>query len=334
MGKPTGFKEIPRETPPRRPVELRILDWNEIYLDFPEDKLRKQGARCMDCGIPFCHNGCPLGNIIPEWNDLIYKQPLARCLGHALQDQQLPGIHRPGLPGALRGSLRPGHQRQARHHQAHRTEHHRSRLQPRAGSSRSRRRRTGKKVAVVGSGPGRLAAAAQLNQGRASGHRLRARRPHRRTAHVRHPQLQTRKNVVDRRIKLMEDEGITFVTNANVGFNVKVDDLRRDFDAIVLCGGATKARDLPVPGRELAGIHSAMDYLPQQNSLNLGDTSPTSSSSTPRQARHHPRRRRHRRRLPRHRPAPRLRNRQAVRAAPRAAGIAAPPTVHPGPIGR
>ena len=106
MGKPTGFKEIPREMPKRRPVELRVLDWNEIYLEFGDDKLRAQGARCMDCGIPFCNNGCPLGNIIPEWNDLVYKNRWQRCAGDALQDQQLPRIHRANLPRPLRRGLR------------------------------------------------------------------------------------------------------------------------------------------------------------------------------------------------------------------------------------
>ena len=274
MGKPTGFKEIPRETPKRRPVELRILDWNEIYLDFEDKKLRDQGARCMDCGIPFCNYGCPLGNIIPDWNDLVYKNRWPEALAMLHKTNNFPEFTGRVCPAPCEEACVLGINEKPVTIKLieqsiidHAWEHGYIKPQPPEA-------RTGKKVAVIGSGPAGLACANQLNN---AGHEV--------TVYERAdriggllmygiPNFKLEKSVVDRRVKLMEAEGVKFVTNANVGFNVKVEDLRRDFDAIVLCGGATKGRDLPVPGRELKGIHFAMEYLTQQNKRNLGDGIP------------------------------------------------------------
>ncbi|HEX4792860.1 MAG TPA: glutamate synthase subunit beta [Humisphaera sp.] len=271
MGKPTGFKEYNRELPTRRPVELRVMDWEEIYQEFPEDKLRAQGARCMDCGIPFCHNGCPLGNIIPEWNDLVYKGRWNDALEMLFKTNNFPEFTGRICPAPCEEAcvlsinekpvtIKLVEQSIIDHAfangwvKAHQPD-----------------RRTGKKVAVIGSGPAGLAAAAQLNK---AGHSVTVfERADRIGGLLMYgiPNFKLDKRVVDRRIKLMEEEGIVFKTSANVGVNVKVEDLRRDFDAIVLCGGATQARELKVPGRELAGIYPAMTYLTQQNQRNLGD---------------------------------------------------------------
>src|SRR5437764_8011091 len=271
MGKPTGFKEIPREMPKRRPVELRVLDWNEIYLEFGDDKLRAQGARCMDCGIPFCNNGCPLGNIIPEWNDLVYKNRWAEALEMLFKTNNFPEFTGRICPAPCEEACVLGinekpvtikliEQNIIDHAFAN------GWVKPRPPETR-----TGKKVAVIGSGPAGLAAAAQLNK---AGHWVTVfERADRIGGLLMYgiPNFKLDKKVVDRRVKLMEQEGITFKTNANVGVNVKVEDLRRDFDAIILCGGATQPRELSVPGREMSGIYAAMTYLTQQNKRNLGD---------------------------------------------------------------
>jgi glutamate synthase (NADPH/NADH) small chain len=272
MGKPTGFKEIDRKLPHRRPVELRLLDWNEVYeRDVPKDLLRDQGARCMDCGIPFCHNGCPLGNIIPEWNDLVYKDRWKDALDMLFKTNNFPEFTGRVCPAPCEEAcvlninekpvtIKLIEQSIIDH------AFHEGWVKPEPPQTR-----TGKKVAVIGSGPAGLAAAAQLNK---AGHLVTVfERADRIGGLLMYgiPNFKLEKEVVDRRVKLMEAEGITFRANANVGFDVKVEDLRRDFDAIVLCGGATAARELSVPGRELKGIYKAMDYLPQANKQCLGD---------------------------------------------------------------
>ena len=272
MGKPTGFKEIPRELPKRRPVELRILDWNEIYNPFPDDKLRAQGARCMDCGIPFCHQGCPLGNIIPEWNDLVYKNRWREAIEMLHKTNNFPEFTGRICPAPCEEACVLGINERPvtiKNIEVEIIEHAYANGWVKAQPPSTR---TGKKVAVIGSGPAGLAAAAQLNK---AGHHVTVfERADRVGGLLMYgiPHFKLEKRFIERRIKLMEEEGVVFKTNANVGHNVQVDDLRRDFDAIVLCGGATKARDLPVPGRELRGVHLAMEYLPQQNKVNLGDT--------------------------------------------------------------
>jgi glutamate synthase (NADPH/NADH) small chain len=271
MGKPTGFKEIPREMPQRRPVELRVMDWNEIYLDFGDDKLRQQGARCMDCGIPFCNNGCPLGNIIPEWNDLVYKDRWAEAIEMLFKTNNFPEFTGRVCPAPCEEACVLGINEKPvtiKNIELSIIEHafNKGWIKPQPPPMR-----TGKKVAVVGSGPAGLGCAAQLNK---AGHEVTVfERADRIGGLLMYgiPNFKLEKRFIDRRVKIMEEEGIKFVTNANVGYSIKVEDLRRDFDAIVLCGGATKARDLPVPGRELTGIHLAMTYLPLQNKLNMGD---------------------------------------------------------------
>ena len=274
MGKPTGFKEISRETPTRRPIELRILDWDEVYNEFPEDKLRAQGARCMDCGIPFCNNGCPLGNIIPEWNDLVYKNRWHDALDMLFKTNNFPEFTGRVCPAPCEEACVLGI-----NETPVTIKLIEQNIIDRAFAegwvkARPPEKRTGKKVAVVGSGPAGLAAAAQLNK---AGHLVTVfERADRIGGLLMYgiPNFKLDKKVVDRRIDLMKEEGIEFVTGANVGQNIKVEDLRRDFDAIVLCNGATQARDLNVPGRELNGIYKAMDYLPLQNKRNLGDRIP------------------------------------------------------------
>ena len=272
MGKTTGFLEYSRELAPRRPVTQRVNDWFEIYLDLPEETLRKQGARCMDCGVPFCQTGCPVNNLIPDWNDLLYRGRWKDAVRQLHATNNFPeftgricpapceascvlGINQPAVTikqnekniverGFMEGWIRP----------------------------EPPMLRSGKKVAIVGSGPAGLAAAQQLCR---AGHAVVVfEKADRIGGLLRYgiPQFKLEKHVIDRRLEQMSAEGVKFVTGAEVGKNVPVEDLRRDFDAIVLAGGAEHPRDLNVPGRELKGIHFAMEYLPQQNRRCLGDT--------------------------------------------------------------
>jgi glutamate synthase (NADPH/NADH) small chain len=274
MGKPTGFKEYPRQTPARRPVPLRILDWNEVYTDFPDDKLRTQAARCMDCGIPFCHNGCPVGNIIPDWNDLVYRNRWREAMETLLKTNNFPEFTGRVCPAPCEEACVLGINEKPvtiKLIEQNIIEHafEQGWMKPQPPETR-----TGKKVAVVGSGPAGLACAAQLNK---AGHLVTVFERSDRVGGLLMygiPNFKLEKRIVDRRVKLLEAEGITFQTSANVGFNVPVEQLRQEFDAIVLCGGSTLGRDLNVPGRDLRGIHLAMEYLPQQNKRNMGDEVP------------------------------------------------------------
>jgi len=272
MGKDTGFMEFTREMPTRRPVSERVNDWFEIYLDFPEEKLRKQGARCMDCGVPFCHTGCPLNNIIPDWNDLVYRGRWREAIRVLHSTNNFPeftgricpapceaacvlGINEPAVTikqiektiidyAFAQGWIRP---------------------EPPAV-------RTGKRVAVVGSGPAGLAAAQQLAR---AGHWVTVfEKSNRIGGLLRYgiPNFKMEKHLIDRRIQQMAAEGVEFKPNSHVGHNVPVEDLRKEFNAILLSGGAEHSRDLKVPGRELKGIHFAMEFLPQQNQVCEGDT--------------------------------------------------------------
>ena len=272
MGKPTGFIEYSREHAPRRPVIERLNDWFEIYLDFPEGSLRRQGARCMDCGVPFCHTGCPVNNIIPDWNDLVYRGRWKEAVRQLHTTNNFPeftgricpapceascvlGINDPSVTirqieknivdrGFKEGWIRP---------------------QP-------PKVRTGKGVAIVGSGPAGMAAAQQL---RRAGHDVTVyEKADRIGGLLRYgiPNFKLEKHIIDRRVEQMSAEGVQFVTNAHVGKNVELNDLQRKFDAIVLACGSEQPRDLKVPGRELKGIHFAMEFLPQQNRRCLGET--------------------------------------------------------------
>jgi glutamate synthase (NADPH/NADH) small chain len=272
MGKITGFLEIERELPPRRPVAERLHDWRELEGKHPEDKLQKQAARCMDCGVPFCHKGCPLGNIIPDWNDLVYR---------GRWKDAIDGLHSTNNFPDFTGRVCPAPCEEAcvlninndpvtiKLIEKQIIEHAFT-----AGwvTSQVPPRRTGKKVAVVGSGPAGLAGAQQLAR---AGHWVTVfERASRIGGLLRYgiPDFKLEKHLIDRRMEQMAGEGVTFCPNTNVGGNYPVDTLRREFDAVVLAGGATLARDLPVPGRDLTGIHFAMEYLPQQNKLVAGDT--------------------------------------------------------------
>ncbi len=270
---PRGFLKIThRETPQRRPVPLRLRDWKEVYEDFSHDVLKDQAARCMDCGIPFCHNGCPLGNLIPEWNDLVYQRPLARFDRAAARHQQLPGVHRTVVPGAVRGLVRARHQPGSGDHQAGRGRDHRQRLRrglggPAAAGQADRQEGRGRRIGTRG--PGRRAAA---HPGRSRGDGVRAGRPHRRAAALRHPRVQD--GEAPHRPPAGADGGRGHRRSApgvNVGVDITAAQLRSEYDAVVLAGGATEARDLPIPGRELDGIHQAMEYLPWANRVQQGD---------------------------------------------------------------
>ena len=272
MGKVTGFLEIQREQPTRRKADERIKDWFEIYEPFPEEKQREQGARCMDCGVPFCHTGCPVNNLIPDWNDLVFNNRFEAAIRRLHSTNNFPeftgricpapceaacvlGINQPPVSIKLiersivergwdEGWIRP---------------------EPPEHS-------TGKRVAVVGSGPAGLAAAQQL---RRAGHSVTVYEKNDRIGGLLRygiPNFKLEKHVIDRRIEQMRAEGVEFVTNAHVGVNVPVETLTGHYEAILLCGGAEHPRDLSIPGRELKGIHYAMEFLPQQNRRNAGDT--------------------------------------------------------------
>ena len=274
MGKITGFLEIERELPSRRPVAERLHDWRELEGKLPEDKLQAQGARCMDCGIPFCHKGCPLGNIIPDWNDLVYRGRWKEAIDRLHSTNNFP---------ELTGRICPAPCEEAcvlninddpvtiKQIEKQIIDHAFTAgwIVPVPPSHRS-----GKRVAIVGSGPAGLAAAAQLNR---AGHAVEVfERADRIGGLLMYgiPDFKLEKRIVERRLEQMRAEGVVFRVNANVGVNVAVQDLRENYDAIVLAGGATWARDLPIPGRELKGIHFAMDFLPQQNRKVAGDDVP------------------------------------------------------------
>jgi glutamate synthase (NADPH/NADH) small chain len=269
MGKPTGFKEIPREMPKRRPVELRILDWEEIYTEFPEDQLRRQGARCMDCGVPFCNNGCPLGNLIPDWADLVYRGRFREALDALHKTNNFPEFTGRICPAPCEEACVLSINDKAVTIKVIEQSIVDRGFKEGWIKATPPATRTGKKVAVIGSGPAGLAAAAQLNK---AGHWVtvfeRADRPGGLLIYG-IPDFKMSKFTVARRVKLMEEEGIKFVCHADVGRTITKDQLLTEFDAVVLCNGATRARDLDVPGRELKGIHLAMTYLPQPTQVNL-----------------------------------------------------------------
>jgi glutamate synthase (NADPH/NADH) small chain len=274
MGKPTGFKEFPRELAPDRPVAERLRDWKEIHLDLPADQLRRQGARCMDCGIPFCHSGCPLGNIIPQWNDLVYRDRWRDALAMLLKTNNFPEFTGRVCPAPCEEACvlnLPHTPVTIKQIECAIVDHAFAQgwIVPQPPPSR-----TGKRVAVVGSGPAGLAAAAQLNK---AGHLVTVfERADRVGGLLTYgiPGFKLDKEVVLRRVKLLEQEGIAFKVNANVGRDLPADQLRKEFDALCLAGGATLPRDLPVPGRDLQGVHFAMEFLPMQTRLNLGDKKP------------------------------------------------------------
>ena len=270
MGKITGFMEYKRETPERRPVDERVGDWKELYKEFPGDKLKTQAARCMDCGTPFCHSGCPLGNLVPYWNDMIYKGRWKEALDLLLTTASFPEFTGRVCPALCEASCvlnidrNPVTIRQIEIEIVERG-YKEGWIKPEPPESR-----TGKKVAVVGSGPAGLAAAQLLNK---AGHTVTLFEKSDRMGGILMygiPDFKIEKHIVQRRVDLMAAEGVIMKTNVNVGVDYKVSDLLRDFDAICLSGGSMKPRDLAIPGRELKGIHFAMEFLIQQNKKNAG----------------------------------------------------------------
>jgi glutamate synthase (NADPH) small chain len=264
MGKPTGFIEIARKKPPTRAIAERIADWREVVLPLGDGALRNQAARCMDCGIPFCHSGCPLGNLIPDWNDFVYRDRFPAALERLHATNNFPEFTGRLCPAPCEGSCVLGINSDPVTIKTIEVSIIDRAFAEGWVTARPPAARPGKRVVVVGSGPAGLAAADQLNR---AGHSVSVfERADRIGGLLRYgiPEFKLEKSVLDRRIALMADEGVTFRTGAHVGVNVTVDELRR-FDAIVLAGGSTLPRDLPVPGRELAGIHFAMEYLTAQN---------------------------------------------------------------------
>jgi glutamate synthase (NADPH/NADH) small chain len=278
MGKVTGFMEHTREMPVRRPPTERINDWFEIYLPFPEDKIRTQGARCMDCGVPFCHTGCPLNNIIPDWNDLVYRGRWKEAVRQLHATNNFPEFTGRICPAPCEAACVLGiNEPPVTIKQIEKTIIDRAfeegYIRPEPTTVR-----TGKRVAVVGSGPAGLAAAQQLAR---AGHDVTLFEKNDRIGGLLRygiPNFKMEKHLIDRRLEQMRAEGVRFQTNAHVGVNVPVEDLRQNFDAILLTGGAEHPRDLPVPGRELKGIHFAMEFLPQQNRRCEGDTVPAETA--------------------------------------------------------
>ncbi len=274
MGKATGFMEIGRELPRRRPVAERVRDWVEVYEAFPVEKARSQAARCMDCGIPFCHQGCPLGNIIPDWNDLVYRDRWQAAIERLHATNNFPDFTGRLCPAPCEASCVLGINadpvaiKQMEHEIVERAWRE-GWIKPEPPAVR-----TGKTVAVVGSGPAGLAAAQQLAR---VGHAVTLfERDDRIGGLLRYgiPDFKLQKEVIDRRVRQLEAEGVTLRTGVDVGSDISARELRMQFSAICLAGGATKARDLDIPGRELRGTYLAMEYLSLQNRRNAGDEVP------------------------------------------------------------
>jgi glutamate synthase (NADPH/NADH) small chain len=274
VGKVTGFLEIQRKKWPTRPVDERLRDWHEVYLPYPEPDLKKQAARCMDCGIPFCHEGCPLGNIIPDWNDLVYRDQWQDAIQRLHATNNFPEWTGRLCPAPCEGSCVLGINDDAVTIKAIELSIIERAFDAGWVVAQPPKQRTGKKVAVVGSGPAGLAAADQLNR---AGHRVTVfERSDRIGGLLRYgiPEFKMEKRFLDRRLALMEKEGVTFQASVDVGGALPMRDLQREFSAIVLACGAGAPRDLPVPGRELGGIHYAMEYLTLSNKRCEGDTIP------------------------------------------------------------
>ncbi len=276
MGKPTGFKEFGRVGPPRESVGQRIRHFKEFYQNWTEEQARQQGARCMNCAVPFCHMGCPLGNLIPDWNDLVYRGEWEKALAALHATNNFPEFTGRICPAPCEASCVLNINQDPVT-----IEYIEKAISDRGWQEgwikpEPPKQRTGKKVAVVGSGPAGLAAAQQINR---CGHWVTV---FERADYIGGllrlgiPDFKLDKRVVQRRVDQMEAEGVAFRTSANVGENVPVQELLDSFDAILLTGGSTVPRDLPVPGRELGGVHFAMDYLTQQNRVLAGERIPPS----------------------------------------------------------
>ncbi len=278
MGKATGFIEIQRKKQPYRPVQERLHDWREVYVSYPDADLRAQASRCMDCGIPFCHQGCPLGNLIPDWNDFIYRDRWEAAIDRLHATNNFPEWTGRLCPAPCEGSCVLGINNSPVTIKAVEAAIVERAFDEGRVVARPPQIRTGKRVAVVGSGPAGLAAADQLNR---AGHWVTVlERADRIGGLLRYgiPEFKLEKKYLDRRLALMQDEGVIFRTKSNVGDNVSLAELRDGFEAMVLAGGSTVPRDLKVPGRELSGIHFAMQYLTLQNRRCEGDKGPVISA--------------------------------------------------------
>jgi len=271
MGKPTGFKEYNRELPSTRDPKERVNDYNELYMEFSDEKSQQQAARCMDCGIPFCHSGCPLGNNIPEFNDAAYQGNWKLAVEILHSTNNFPEFTGRICPAPCEASCVLGINKPPVA-----IEHIEKTIAEKAFElgyvkPNPPKERTGKKVAVVGSGPAGLGAAAQLNK---AGHWVTVFEKDARIGGLLRygiPDFKMEKWVIDRRLKIMEAEGVVFKTNINVGYDITAEALDQEFDAIVMCTGAGVPRDLPISGKELKGIHFAMEFLTQQNKRLSGD---------------------------------------------------------------
>jgi glutamate synthase (NADPH/NADH) small chain len=271
MGEATGFLKYGRETPTRRPVPVRLRDWKEVYEPFPAEHLQTQAARCMDCGIPFCNNGCPLGNLIPDWNDLVYRSHWQEAIERLHATNNFPEFTGRLCPAPCEAACVLGiNQDPVAIKQVEVTIVERAWdegwIHPMPAGEK-----TGKKVAVVGSGPSGLAAAQQLTR---AGHDVVVfERADRIGGLLRYgiPEFKMEKRFLDRRLEQMEAEGTEFRTGVNVGVDITAEQLRSEYDAVVLAGGATAWRDLPIPGREFTGVYQAMEFLPLANRVQEGD---------------------------------------------------------------
>ena len=273
MADPSGFLKYPRrETPKRRPVPLRLRDWNEVYEDFDHEALQHQAARCMDCGIPFCHNGCPLGNLIPEWNDLVYRDRWHEAIDRLHATNNFPEFTGRLCPAPCESSCVLGINSDPVTIKQVEVEIIDNAFDEGWVVPNPPHLLTGKTVAVVGSGPAGLAAAQQLTR---AGHDVTVfERADRIGGLLRYgiPEFKMEKRHIDRRLEQMTAEGTEFRAGVNIGVDITATELRDQFDAVVLAGGATDWRDLPIPGRDLAGIHQAMEYLPWANKATHGDS--------------------------------------------------------------
>jgi glutamate synthase (NADPH/NADH) small chain len=281
MGKITGFLEFKRKKAARKPVSERLTHWNEFEEDLSEGELRDQGARCMDCGIPFCHTGCPLGNAIPDWNDTVYRDRWEQAAARLHATNNFPEVTGRVCPApceeacVLNIDNEPVTIKQIEKQIADRALQEGGWYAPRPAH-----KRTGKKVAIVGSGPAGLACAQQLAR---AGHTpVVFERDDRIGGLLRYgiPNFKMEKQLIDARMRQMEGEGVKFKPSTNIGADYSVDRLRKEFDAIVLAAGATQARDLTIDGRGLQGVHFAMEYLTQQNRVNEGDAVPNQILAT------------------------------------------------------
>jgi glutamate synthase (NADPH/NADH) small chain len=280
VGKTSGFLEYARELPQRRPVSERLTDWFEVYQDFPADKVRTQGARCMDCGVPFCHTGCPLNNVIPDWNDMVYRdkwRDAVRALHATNNFPEFTGriCPAPCETACVLGINEPPVTIKVIEKTIIEHAFKEGWIRPEPPLVR-----TGKHVAIIGSGPAGMAAAQQLNR---AGHSVTVfEKADRIGGLLRYgiPDFKMEKWILDRRIKQMTAEGVEFRTNVHVGEAIPGEELREDFNAILLAGGAEHPRNLAVPGRELRGIHFAMEFLPQQNKRGAGDQVPNQILAT------------------------------------------------------